>query len=419
MASIVEILFRGHADVRATDPQALELVMGDEWASRSRAIGYAPQYDPQALLALRGRVKVSLSVGGLIEIFEATISPDFLRNSPIIFRREPAAARVFAIQSTKGAADLSTAAKLALRARGAQGSLSIEPLASVDLPKGLLVLVGMPIGSQGDLSPRALDMLSSVDLILCEDTRIARDALGWRGLKTRLESCYAQNETVRSDELARRLEEGQRVAYVSDAGMPTISDPGAQLVRAARSVGALVTSAPGPSAVTMAFAISGISGGGFSFVGFPARKGAARRTFVSRVLNSSIPSVLFEAPGRLLDLLRALAETAPERELAVCRDLTKQSEAVFRGTVEEVLGALDSGEAARGEYTLVVAGSGLEQAEPGERAEDDGELERFIKTLVEEDCPIAPIVTALRARGVNRRDAYDLVQRLKSEAQAS
>jgi hypothetical protein len=229
-AQPVEIVFRGHADIRATDTQALEIVAGDAWSARPGAIGYAPQFDPQALLALRGRLSFTLRVGEAEDTFEATASPLFVRGAPLVIRRDPAAARVFAVQATKAAADLPAKLKAALRAPGAQGVLTVRQVAAAELPPGSLVLVGMPIGSQGDLSPRALDVLSSVDVILAEDTRVARAALGWRGVQTRLESCYAHNEALRTDELAERLRAGQRVAYVSDAGMPAISDPGARLV---------------------------------------------------------------------------------------------------------------------------------------------------------------------------------------------
>ena len=415
----IEIAFRGHADVRATDPQAIELVAGDSWVSRSRAIGYAPQYDPEALLALRGRVSLTLRLGDLREEFEATVSPEYMRNAPLVFRREPTAARVFAIQSSKGAADFRPDIRRGLQSPGASGVLTITPMASPELPLGVLVLVGMAIGSQGDLSPRALDALSSVDVIFAEDTRVAHDALGWRGVRTRLESCYAQNEKVRAAELQGRLLAGERVAYVSDAGMPAISDPGAQLVQAAIAVGAKVTTVPGPSAVTAAMAISGLGGTGFVFHGFPARKGRSRGDQVVGALDSRLPSVFFESPRRILDLLKLLAEASPTRQVAVCRDISKQTEAVYRGEAAAVLEELSARGEVRGEYTLVVAGAAAEASTQDDPRDDADRLKQFVQRLLEENCPTAPIVSALRSTGLRRSDAYAFVQMLREGRQPS
>jgi 16S rRNA (cytidine1402-2'-O)-methyltransferase len=411
-AAPVEIAFRGHADVRATDTQALEIVAGDAWSARPGAIGYAPQYDPQALLELRGRLTLTLRVGEAEDTFEATASPLFVRGAPLVIRRDPAAARVFAVQSSKAAADLSADLKAALRAPGAQGLLLLRQAATVELPPGSLVLVGMPIGSQGDLSPRALDVLSGVDVIFAEDTRVAHAALGWRGVRTKLESCYAHNEALRTDELARRLRAGERVAFISDAGMPAISDPGARLVRAASDLGAHVTVVPGPSAITTAIAASGISGERFAFLGFPPRKGAERREQLGAVATGAAPSVLFESPRRLLSLMQALRDLAPDREAAVCRDLTKRSEAVFRGTLTDLADALGETPDMRGEYVIVVAGAETLPlaATPTSGA---GDLEDFIRRLLDQNCPTAPIVAALQSQGAPRREAYALVQGLR------
>ena len=411
-------MFRGHADVRATDTQALEIVAGDAWSARPGAVGYAPQFDPQALLALRGRLSFTLRVGEVEDTFEATASPLFVRGAPLVIRRDPAAARVFAVQATKAAADLPAKLKAALRAPGAQGVLTVrQAAATAALPPGSLVLVGMPIGSQGDLSPRALDVLSSVDVILAEDTRVARAALGWRGVQTRLESCYAHNEALRTDELAERLRAGQRVAYVSDAGMPAISDPGARLVRTAADLGAHVTVVPGPSAITTAIAASGISGERFVFLGFPARKGAERREQLDAVAASRVPSVLFESPKRVLGLVEALAEVAPERPAAVCRDLTKRTEAVVRGPLRDLAHELGQRRETRGEYVIIVAGADVAPS-PSEPAAAGADLEDFIRRLLDQNCPTAPIVAALQSSGLPRRAAYALVQGLRQGARA-
>lgn len=413
MSQPARIAFRGHAQVRASDPSAIEIVAGEAFADRSRALGYAPEFEPAALQALRGRVRVAVEVDGLADAFEATISPGFARGAPLLFRREPASARALAVAASKGAADLDPDLRRRLAEPGAEGTLTLTPIAGDTPPPGLFALVGMPIGHQGDLSPRALDLLMSVDLIWAEDTRIAREALAWRGVKTPLASCYAQKEHLRAEELAGRLAAGERVAFVSDAGMPAVSDPGAELVRAAVEAGAQVTVLPGPSAPTAAVALSGFGGGGgFAFLGFPPRKGAERDRFLARVLNSPEPVALFEAPPRMLDLLADLAAAAPERALAACRDLTKQTEQVFRGTAAEIAQALAADQPVRGEFALVIdaAPSPSDPAQPAGPAFD---LEAFVARLLAEGSPTQPVVSALRAFGLDRRTAYDLVQRLK------
>jgi len=412
----VRIQFRGHADVRASDPGAIEIIGGDDWASRSRAIGLAPLFDPAALLSLRGRVGITLRVGAVEDMFEATITPGFTRGTPLLFRREPAAPRILAGQSSKGAADLSRAMVDLLRA-GAEAELILTPRAGPPPPPGLFALVGMPLGHQGDLAPRALDMLMSVDLILAEDTRVAEDALRWRGVRTPLRSCFAQREEARGQELAERLGRGERVAFISDAGMPAVSDPGAVLVRAAVAAGAQVTAIPGPSAVPLALALSGFGGGGFAFHGFPPRKGKERKAFLARLLDSDMPTLAFESPARIAALLEEQANSDPARPAVACRDLTKVSEAVHRGSLGELASHFGAMAEVRGEYTLVV-GARPPAAAEADQGEAGGalDLEPFVAALLADNCPTAPIVSALRATGMDRRTAYDLVQRLKNEA---
>jgi len=275
--SAIRILCRGHAAITASDARSLELIDGEEWVKRDGAVGYDARYDPAELDSLRGRVLVELSCGGESDRFEATISPLFHRGQPLLFRREPAArARSFAFQSSKTAADLSRPLVEALRRPGAELTIALTPLAEAPQP-GTLYLVALPIGHQGDLSPRAVDVLSSVDLILAEDTRIAHDALGWRGIRTKMQSCYAHNEKSRAAEISRRLGEGARIALVSDAGMPVVSDPGQEITAAALAAGAEVRVIPGPSAVLTALALSGMAAPTFRFAGFPPRQGSSRR----------------------------------------------------------------------------------------------------------------------------------------------
>jgi 16S rRNA (cytidine1402-2'-O)-methyltransferase len=263
--------------------------------------------------------------------------------------------------------------------------------------------VALPIGHQGDLSPRAVDVLSSVDLILAEDTRIAHDALAWRGIRTKLQSCFAHNERSRAPDIARRLAEGQRIALVSDAGMPVVSDPGQEIAAAALAAGAEIRVIPGPSAVLTALALSGMAAPTFRFAGFPPRQGTPRKEWIAALIAAQETSIFFESPHRLPDLMEKLREQVPERALAICRDLTKQSEQVLRGAVKD----LDIGEAG-GEYTLVLA-----PAEPGPEQEGAIASEALLKALLAEGVPPSTLAKALRRTGMNRSDAYDLAQRLK------
>ncbi len=403
--SAIHIRCRGHAAITATDSRSLELIDGEDWANRDGAIGYDAKFDPAALDGLRGRVLVELTCGAASDRFEATISPLFHRGQPLLFRREPAArARTFAFQSGKTAGDLSRELVEALKKPGAELDVALTPL-SEEPPPGMLYLVALPIGHQGDLSPRAVDVLSSVDLILAEDTRIAHDALAWRGIRTKLQSCFAHNEKSRAPDVARRLAEGQRIALVSDAGMPVVSDPGQEITAAALAAGAEVRVIPGPSAVLTALALSGMAAPTFRFAGFPPRQGSARKEWIATLIDAQETSIFFESPHRLPDLLDQLKAAIPERAIAICRDLTKQSEQVLRGAVQDI--RIDE---PAGEYTLVLA-----PAEPPADQEGGVASEELLKALIAEGVPPSTLAKALRATGMGRSEAYDLAQRLKDK----
>jgi len=395
---------RGHAAITASDGRGLELIDGEEWARRDGAIGYDARFDPAALDGLRGRIKVELACGEESDQFEATISPLFHRGQPLTFRRDPAAkSRSFAFLSSKAAADLARPLVAALKKPDAELEIRLTPLAEAP-PPGTLYLVALPIGHQGDLSPRAVDILSSVDLILAEDTRIAHDALGWRGIRTKLQSCYAHNEKSRGAEAGRRLAEGQRLALVTDAGMPVVSDPGQEIVTAALAAGAEIRVIPGPSAVLAALALSALPAESFRFAGFPPHKGTPRKEWIQALIAATETSILFESPHRLTDLLASLNAAIPERQMAICKDLTKQSEQVLRGRVAELAAAL--GEAA-GEYTLVLAPAAPVAAESSEIPME------LLRALMAEGVAPSTLAKALRRTGMARSEAYDLAQSLK------
>ena len=220
-------------------------------------------------------------------------------------------------------------------------------------PAGRLVVCPTPIGNLGDVSERVLGELRAADLIACEDTRRTRVLLERFGIARPTVSLHEHNEAARSAQLVERALAGERVAVVSDAGMPTISDPGARLVSAALRAGVQVEVLPGPSAVTTAVAASGLAAGGFVFCGFLPRGAARLRAEVERLDAAGLPLVAFESPKRLPSTLRALAAVWPDRPAAVCRELTKLHEQIERGPLREL--AETFAEAPRGEITLVLA----------------------------------------------------------------
>ena len=220
-----------------------------------------------------------------------------------------------------------------------------------------LAVCATPIGNLGDVTLRVLEELRAADIVLCEDTRHTRILLDRYEISARLLSFHDHNDTDRTPAMLRRLEAGERVALVSDAGLPGISDPGTTLVRAALAAGLPVTVLPGPSAVETAVVASGLGGGRFTFVGFLPRRAAELVALWEEVRAWEWPLVAFESPRRLPGTLRSLAEVLPERPVAVCRELTKRFEEVATGSAAEL--AARFAEPPKGEITLVVgAGAG-------------------------------------------------------------
>ena len=226
-----------------------------------------------------------------------------------------------------------------------------------DRPVGALVLVGTPIGNLGDLSPRAVDALRTADVIAAEDTRRTRALLSHAGIRAgrRLRAVHARNEAAAAVRIVDEIRGGDRVAVVTDAGMPGVSDPGARLIAAALDAGAPVTVLPGPSAVETALVASGLVSERYQFVGYLPRGERALATFWDDVSRWTWPVVAFESPQRLPRTLRSLAAALPERRAAVCRELTKTFEEVVRGTAEEL--AARFAEPPKGEIVLVLGAS--------------------------------------------------------------
>lgn len=236
-------------------------------------------------------------------------------------------------------------------------------------PGGTLYVVATPIGNLADLSLRALHVLGGVDAVACEDTRVTGGLLRHLGLDKPLIALHEHNEHAASETVLARLAAGERVAYVSDAGTPAVSDPGARLVAQAQSAGRRVIPVPGASSVVTALSVAGdVAGaGGFHFAGFLPAKGAERTAALQQALAQPVPCVLFEAPHRLTALLSQLAEQAPQRRVTLCRELTKQFEQIHSATAAELPAWLAADPMhAKGEFVLV-----LHAAPPQPTGEDD------------------------------------------------
>ncbi len=255
-----------------------------------------------------------------------------------------------------------------------------------------LAVCATPIGNLGDVTLRVLDELREADLVLCEDTRRTRILLDRHGVESRLASYHRHNEAARTGDAITRLRRGERVALVSDAGLPGVNDPGARLIAAAVGDGLPVTVLPGPSAVETALVSSGLVGERYQFVGYLPRRASERLALAQELARWPHPVVAFESPRRLPASLRVLAEAMPARPGAICRELTKRFEEVVRGTLLELAGRFS--EPPRGEITIVL-GSAPGVAETVEGAE-----------------VALAAVAELVAAGVGRRQAVELVARL-------
>ena len=220
------------------------------------------------------------------------------------------------------------------------------------------MLVSTPIGNLGDLSPRAVGALRDADMILCEDTRVTASLLAQHGIVTKLQSFHDHNEESRTASLVAMMQEGRRLALVSDAGAPLIADPGYRLVRAAIEAGLVVSAVPGPNAALMALALSGLPPHPFLFNGFLPPRAAARRSALRRLVAAehaglSATLVFYEAPHRLTACLEDCLAELGDRPAAVGRELTKRFEEVRRGGLA-ALAAHYAAHEARGEITLVI-----------------------------------------------------------------
>lgn len=263
---------------------------------------------------------------------------------------------------------------------------------------GTLYVVATPLGNLGDLTARAAEVLRQVPVVAAEDTRRSQGLLSHLGAHPRLISFHAHSPDKRITSLLERLDAGDDVALVTDAGTPGVSDPGAELVEAARAAGVLVVPIPGVSAVTAALSASGLPADRYLFLGFLPRKGSERRRLLAQAAGAGCTVVFYEAPPRLVGLLEDLAEVAGGgRKAVVARELTKMYEEFRTGTLEELVLAY-AGEPPRGEITVL-----LEGGDPSSAADVEGP-------------DLVAVATRLLAEGETRKDAVRILVELHGVA---
>ncbi len=241
-------------------------------------------------------------------------------------------------------------------------SRSIADVRGFNHSQGSLYLVGTPIGNLEDVTLRALRVLREADLIACEDTRQTQKLLRHYEIETPATSYHEHNEMTRAPELVLRMEEGARIALVSDAGMPGVSDPGYRLVGLCIRHNIPVVPVPGPSALVAGLVASGLPTNAFQFFGFLPPKKTARRKFLEQMRESMATSIFFESPRRVLAALEDVLEILGDRPAVLAREITKIHEEFVRGKCSEVLGALRKRSSIPGEITLLVAGAGAEHS---------------------------------------------------------
>ena len=277
---------------------------------------------------------------------------------------------------------------------------------------GRLFVVGTPIGNLEDITLRAIRILKEVDLIACEDTRRTQQLLNHYQIRTPTISYHEHNEMTRAPELVIKLEEGNNIALVSDAGMPVVSDPGFRLVHLAVRHAIPVVPVPGASAFVAALAASGMPVDKFRFLGFLPSKKSARRKALEELGPATKTLIFYEAPHRVLDMLKDVRDILGDREVVLAREVTKLHEDFWRGTVSALLERA-KGKTIRGEITLLLGAASA----PGETSPADSPIEPEIRKLMAQRGldERAALKAAAKARGISRSQGYRLLQREKTK----
>lgn len=278
----------------------------------------------------------------------------------------------------------------------------------MNVNNGTLFLVATPIGNLEDMTFRAVECLKNADLIACEDTRHSRILLDHYGIKVRTTSYHEHNKYDKAVQLVQQMQAGLNVALITDAGTPGISDPGEELVKQARAAGIPVTSLPGASAVITALSMCGLSSRRFVFEGFLPAEKRERKEALERLSGETRTMVLYEAPHRIRKTLKELNDLLGERQIRICRELTKKFEEVLEFTLSEALAYFEENEP-KGEMVVILEGLSREQAEEAAAQSWQGisfreHVNRYMRQgLSEKDAMRA----AAKDRGISKREIYE------------
>jgi 16S rRNA (cytidine1402-2'-O)-methyltransferase len=300
---------------------------------------------------------------------------------------------------------------LALRSSYPTGGSVNGTITALGFMPGTLFVVATPIGNLEDITGRALRILESVSVIAAEDTRHTAKILARHAIRSPTTSLHEHNEAAKVPALVSRLQAGDDIALVTDAGTPTVSDPGQRLVRAALAAGIRVESVPGPSAPVAALAVSGMPGSTFTFLGFPPTKKAARTQWLDALASAGRTVIFFEAPHRIRQTLEAIQRRIGDRPVAVCRELTKVHEELVIGPIST---ALDRLRTPKGEFTVVIdLGQKIDSAPPGPPSDASvlakfGELTE--KVSLSRRAAVARLAQQLT---MTPNDVYEAIERAK------
>jgi 16S rRNA (cytidine1402-2'-O)-methyltransferase len=270
----------------------------------------------------------------------------------------------------------------------------------------VLYVVSTPIGNLEDITFRAVDVLRKVDLIACEDTRKSRILLERWDISTKLMSLHRFSESRKTQVILDRLELGENVAIISDAGTPAISDPGSRLVRAALDAGFVVSPIPGASSITSALSVSGMDCSSFVYLGFAPRTDQQRRVFFDEIGREQRTSLFFETPKRIQATLQIAEEILGERRIVLCRELTKLHEEIIAGTAASILARLEARTSVKGEIVVVVEG--------GASSGPHIDVSEAVKLLIAEGLSGKRLAAeAYRRFGLRQSDAYEAFLTIK------
>ncbi|MCK8817086.1 16S rRNA (cytidine(1402)-2'-O)-methyltransferase [Natroniella sulfidigena] len=278
---------------------------------------------------------------------------------------------------------------------------------------GALYVCGTPIGNLADITLRALDTLKDVDLIAAEDTRRTQKLLNYYQIKTKLTSYHEHNATSKSKQLLSKIKDGVDIALVSDAGMPGISDPGYELIKLLRKQSIQIIPVPGPTAVTSSLVVSGLPTDRFVFEGFLPRKNKERTSYLERLKTEERTIVCYEAPHRLVATLKDILEILGDRQIVVCRELTKKFEEKVDGLVSEVLERFEE-QAPKGEIAFVLEGNqGKDQELEGPKWEGLSILEHLKQRMKEGLTKKQAIKKVAQERDLPKSEVYQIGIKIK------